>query len=68
MFIHEAVKEAMEKNCYMKREKTWWSDIIKLMPTNTSDCVVIHQQSKPQCRGWEPNAEDLAADDWVLVD
>ena len=67
MFIHDAAKKAMEKNCYMKREKVWWSDFIKLMPTNTDDCIVIHHQSKPPCRGWEPNAEDLTADDWVLV-
>lgn len=68
MFVHEAVKEAMEKNCYMKREKAWWANLTKLMPTNTGDCIVIHQQSKPPRRGWEPNAEDLTADDWVLAD
>lgn len=68
MFIHEAVKEAMVKKCYIKRATAWWGNITKLLPTNTQDCIVIYSNSKPPRRGWEPNAEDLIADDWIVVD
>lgn len=68
MFIHEAVKAAIEKNCFMKRETAWWAENIKLLPTNTQDCIVIYLGSNPPRRGWEPNAEDLMAGDWILSD
>lgn len=66
MFIHEAAKAAIEKNCFMKRENAWWAENVKLFPTNTQDCIVIYSKTKPPCRGWEPNAEDLMADDWLI--
>ena len=64
MFIHEAVKEAMEKDRCIRR-KRWPAWIMK--PTNTSDCVMCVFENKV-VRCWNPQANDLAADDWEVVD
>lgn len=64
MFIHEAVKEAIEKDLYIRR-KRWPAWIMK--PTNTSDCVMCVFENK-MVRCWNPQANDLAADDWEVVD
>jgi len=64
MFIHEAVNEAMEKDLYIRR-KRWPTCIMK--PTNTSDCVMGVFKNK-MVRCWNPQANDLTADDWEVVD
>ena len=68
MFIHEAVKEAMEKKCYIKRNAAWYSKEVKFLPTNTPECIIVYSETNPPRRRWQPNAEDLIADDWELAD
>jgi hypothetical protein len=38
-----------------------------MKPTNTSDCVMCVFESK-MVRCWNPQANDLAADDWEVAD
>lgn len=65
MFIHEAVKEAMEKGKLIyRRPYPFW----KMEPTNTSDCIMTHAEDKAPCRCWNPQADDLMADDWEITE
>ena len=74
MFIHEAIKARTPAKPYITRAA--WSHqrerslvpIPRIFPTDTPDCcVLISGASKPPCRGWQPIAEDLIADDWETV-
>jgi len=67
MYIHEAVNQALNENNYITRQKAWWGRELKLLPTDTDQCVIIYHSNnkKPPQRGWEPDAEDLVASDWI---
>lgn len=63
MFIHEAVKEAIQKNGNIRR-KVWRNIGIKLYiatPLTLSEKVNGR-------RWWGPVAEKLMADDWEVVE
>lgn len=68
MYLHEAVKRAGKTGKYIVRKSTYNEHCgYKLMPTNTGDnCIVVPVKGLPT-RGWQPNADDLAADDWMLI-
>ena len=75
MNIQEATKKAMERNCYIAREimengNAYLPTAIK--PTNSyARCIIytFDRQGKEihHCKNWEPTADDLIADDWVLI-
>lgn len=65
MFIQEAVKKATEKGKLIYRTPyPFW----KMEPTNSSDCVVIHADGKEPGRCWNPQADDLMANDWEVTE
>ena len=71
MHIHEAILNTTSKMPFITR-RAWAMaaierPIIKILPTNTPDCcVMVSSYSKHgPCRGWQPCADDLKADDWV---
>ena len=66
MNICEAVSEALRLDLYVARQK--WRGFAKIQPTNLYDCCrVICKDDKIPHPRWQPRAEDLIADDWVLV-
>lgn len=75
MFIHEAVKNRTRAKPYITRKS--WNNLyptesisgaaIVVLPTDSPDCCVIIGVGQKPCRGWEPTAEDLTADDWQVV-
>lgn len=74
MNICEAVKARTNEQPYITRASwnyptnVWCKAAIKIMPTDTPDCCVIESiTNNNPCRGWMPTAEDLTADDWVLI-
>lgn len=75
MYIHEAVKEALAKKARVMRQSAVepGSDIYAVIkPTNSYDaCILIIVEddvpSERGCRCWNPTADDLMADDWVVV-
>lgn len=81
MYIHEAVKQAMSMGLAITRtnrnkdEVCLW-DLTAIIPTNTVDCCIIvvtdEKEAKrlhiPIGRRWNPDADDLMADDWELTD
>lgn len=74
MNICEAVKARTNEYPYIARASwnyptsVWCNAVIKIMPTNTPDCCIIESITNNTPRpGWMPTAEDLTADDWVLI-
>ena len=74
VFIHEAILARSKERPYITRKS--WAYItnepvkapIKVLPTNTPDCcVIMHANGRKPCRGWQPQAEDLVANDWVAI-
>lgn len=78
MVISEAVKQAMENGKYIQRETVEGIYDLsfhqtKIKPTNSYGfCIVYTFDQKGNeirhCKNWNPSAEDLMADDWVLTD
>ena len=75
MYIHEAIRARTAERPFITR-KRWVDDYgsyshlsVKLLPTDTPDCCVLESKlSKNPCRGWQPMAGDLLADDWIITD
>lgn len=65
MYIHEAVMKANRIDGYIARLE-WMGDIM-VKPTDTDSCCIIESNINPPSRGWQPFAEDLIADDWVVI-
>ena len=68
MNINEAVKKTMEKgNCMTLPE---FNGGAKIKPTNgRGNCIVMNADgSNPSKYGWQPSADELIRDDWLLVD
>lgn len=68
MNINEAVKKTMEKgNCMTLPE---FKGGAKIKPTNgRGNCIVMNADgSNPSKSGWQPSADELMRDDWLIVD
>ena len=73
MYINEAARSRTKEKPFITREAwnegAWIGSKIRIYPTNTPDCCIIDSTaSKIPCRGWQPQAEDLIADDWIATD
>lgn len=74
MYIHEAVKKAIEENAMIARSSVYTdvSDLYGIIkPTNTYDnCLLIilwDGEIKRTAANWNPSADDLTADDWIVL-
>lgn len=67
MFIHEAVKIALENNKAITLSEHRGA---KIKPTHLKEtCIVmLSDGSRPSKCGWQPTAEQLVRDDWEIVD
>lgn len=68
MYIHEAVKKAMEIDGYV----TVGEDDIRyrrlfIKPTNGNDCCILCQTLNEWCRRWQPYADELMSDAWRVA-
>lgn len=67
MFIHEAVQALSgEFNCIARRN-AWWGRTVKIKPTDTVDCCIAISHEGTPGKRWNPQREDLLADDWEIV-
>lgn len=73
VFLHEALKSRTREKPYITR--LGWQYItdqptaaaVKILATDSPDCCIIMSVAgKNPCRGWQPTAGDLMADDWVI--
>lgn len=75
MLIQDAIKARTADKPFIVR-KRWQEEYggyawkgCKILPTSTPDyCLIMSGYSRNPCRGWEPSAEDLLADDWEISD
>lgn len=74
MHIHEAINATTPHEPFITR--AIWARVtskpcgaaVKVQPTNSPDCCIIESIiNKAPCRGWQPTAEDLTADDWAIT-
>ncbi len=70
MYINEAVEKAMREGRRMMRKNGPYKNFVRIRPTNTIDACLFETTcaKKRSIRGWEPDADDLMADDWEVVD
>lgn len=68
MYIHEAVEKALDNKKYITTPE--FEDLAKIKPTNTREnCIVMFADgSHPSKYGWQPTAEDLIRNDWIVTD
>lgn len=63
MNICEATKLASAQNKCIARSE--FSDFIRIQPTDTESCCIIScADGTNMCPQWQPQLEDLIADDW----
>lgn len=68
MNICEAVKSALKADkCITTPE---FEGVLKIKPTNkTGNCIVMKADgSNPSKLGWNPQADELVREDWIVVD
>lgn len=76
MYIHEAIKKALAEN---KCITTPYEGRVyfKIKPTNNPEdnCILIRADGTPAPKqidglshGWQPNAEALISDKWIVID
>ena len=69
MYIQEATKKALEAGGYITRESWGERFAVYIEPTDTPLCCLVHSlkiKEGPRPR-WNPQAEDLIADDWYVL-
>lgn len=67
MNINEAVKESLITKRAISRQV--YENRTFLIPTNDSNSLVaLCSEKRLPCRGWQPFADDLIADDWYVTD
>lgn len=77
MNIQEATKKALEDNKCITiptdEGKIWF----KIKPTNDPEenCILMWEDGTPAQKnicalshGWQPNANDLMSDEWIVID
>lgn len=69
MNIQDATRKAIADGKQITRSNAWWGGTngIKIRPTDTDECCIVSNQKKEAPR-WNPQAEDLIADDWIVTE
>ena len=66
MFIHQAVMIAQETGKRIRRKS--WPSVLSIEPTDSPiKLCMAHAEKKAPRRGWQPKAQDLVADDWIVT-
>jgi hypothetical protein len=66
MFIYEAVRQVLDTDTHIRRIS--WPCGLSIKPTDTPNACVAYTKDKAPRRGWQPKAQDLIADDWIVTD
>lgn len=68
MNIVEATKAALKENKCIKRKR--YRNKVIIMPTKSSSyhCVLIFPKMEKMYPRWNPSADDLIAEDWIVTE
>ena len=66
MKIVKATKQAMLVGKGITRKNELWKNIT-LIPTNTDCCIIVVNGNKSSAIRWQPSADDLIAEDWIVT-
>lgn len=68
MNIFEAVTIAVREEKYITTPE--FAGKIKIKPTNgDGNCILMHADgSNPSKYGWQPTADDLMREDWIITE
>ncbi len=64
MNIQQATRSATLNHYLGMRRQLWCKDKLVLKPTDTQNCTEMYREGKILSSRWNPNAEDLIANDW----
>ncbi|MCL9969796.1 DUF2829 domain-containing protein [Anoxybacillus kestanbolensis] len=76
MNIQEATKLALEKGLCITRTGDELYKFMRIKPTDTPDCCIVFPSPEYEriagkkispAKRWNPKAEDLLADDWIVI-
>jgi len=67
LLIHEAVKKALEEDGWIVREGLEIFKHLAIKPTNTGFNCIVKMKLEREAPCWNPSAEDLMADDWMVL-
>ena len=65
MDIQKATQKALEVDGLIARP--FWRGYVHIKPTNSPECCICYGKGKAPCPRWQPQAEDLLADDWEVT-
>lgn len=65
MNIQEAIIKALKEKKFITRKS--WPKGLKVAPARHIPCDLLAPNTPPG-KGWQPDAEDLIADDWQVVE
>ena len=63
--IHEAALKAAEIDGLIVRPE--WKGLVHIKPTNGPDCCILYGKGQKPGKRWNPQAEDLMAEDWEVT-
>ena len=67
MNLIEATNQAVKKGCCIKRKS--WEFETAVLPTDICYELLTEETAKKERRPfWNPQTDDILADDWILVD
>lgn len=65
MDIKRATEQALHRGCWMTRPEFHG---VAVEPSNTARCCILHKAGRAPGPRRQPDAEDLTADDWELLE
>lgn len=65
MDIKRATEQALHRGCWMTRPEFHG---VAVEPSNTARCCILHKAGRAPGPRWQPDAEDLTAEDWELLE
>lgn len=66
MTISEATKQAMAINGYITTPTLMGG--MKIRPTSHGPYIAFHWDGTKGRYGWQPSAEDILAEDWIVIE
>lgn len=68
MNISEAIRSAKGKRLTRRKWIETSNESIEIEPTDTGECCILYLGGAKTAPRWNPQREDLIAEDWIVSD